>query len=90
MRRTPASRCRLRALVTLACVALAAATAGAAAAEGDAAAAGIQRSQIERWKGRFCTSTGCAEVPAAPWGMVAGFGAAVFASRWIARRQPAP
>jgi hypothetical protein len=87
MQRNLASRCRFLALFAVASVALAAATAGAAEPEEDAPAAAIQRSQIERWKGRPCTRIGCAGVPASFWSAAAGFGAAVLASGWIARRQ---
>jgi hypothetical protein len=49
-------------------------------------AAATRPSQAERWKGRFCTSTGCAGAPSSPWGMAAGFGTVVLAAGWIARR----
>jgi LPXTG-motif cell wall-anchored protein len=87
MQRNLASRCRFRALFAVASVALAAAAAGAAAPEEDAPTAAIQRSQIERSTGRPCTRIGCAGVSASFWSTAAGFGAAVLAAGWIARRR---
>jgi len=91
MGRNPVHRSPLRplaAIITVAWLALSAGAAGAAAPE-DAGATPTGRAQIERWKGRFCTPTGCAGTPASPWGAAAGFGAAILATGWIARRQPA-
>jgi len=92
MNRNSAHRCllgTLAAIVAATWLALAPATAVAAAPEGGAAAEATERSQLERWKGRFCTATRCAGTPASPWSAAAGFATAILATGWISRRQPA-
>ena len=51
-------------------------------------ASDTRREQVEAWRGRFCTPTGCAGTDESPWGSAAGFGVVVLATGWIARRQP--
>jgi len=51
-------------------------------------ASDTHREQVEAWRGRFCTPTGCAGADESPWGSAAGFGVVVLATGWIARRQP--
>jgi hypothetical protein len=94
MNRNFAHRCllgTLAAIVAAAWLALAPATAVAAAPEGGAetSLSATERSQLERWKGRFCTATSCAGAPASPWSAAAGFASAILATGWISRRQPA-
>jgi hypothetical protein len=78
MNRAPfrSPRRAIAALAALAWIALFAASSAAAAPP----------SQVERWKGRFCTATRCAGAPSSPWGTAAAFGAVVLAAGWIARR----
>jgi len=81
----------LAAVIAVSWLALAPAAAVAAAPEGGARASApaTEPSQLERWKGRFCTATRCAGAPASPWSAGAGFAAAILAAGWISRRQPA-
>jgi hypothetical protein len=72
-------RSPLRALATLAAVAWLALVAATSASA-------TLPSQAERWKGRFCTPTGCAGAASSPWGTAAGFGSVVLAAGWMARR----
>jgi hypothetical protein len=45
-------------------------------------------SELERWRGRFCTPAGCAGGREAPAPMAAGFAAAALLAVLAARRRP--
>jgi hypothetical protein len=63
----------------------AAAVAGAATPD-EVSPTTANASEIEQWKGRFCTATSCRNAPASPISAAASFGAAILAIRWMARR----
>ena len=69
-------------------VSLLALAAGHAEATPPANASSVrERSQMELWKGRYCTPTRCAGSQASPWTAAMGFGAAILTTRWVARRR---
>jgi len=50
-----------------------------------ASASELSPGQAQEWKGRYCTSPGCARPAAAPIAEAAGFGAAALGALWLAR-----
>lgn len=61
---------------------------GAASASSEVAnTEAMTRSEVQRWSGRWCPTTGCpAPSPARP-ADIAAFGCAIFGIAWLARRQ---
>ncbi|MGE4609504.1 MAG: hypothetical protein AAEJ52_22445, partial [Myxococcota bacterium] len=48
---------------------------------------GATTQQADDWRGRYCTATSCAGAPSRPGSAALGFGSAVLAAGWIARRR---
>jgi hypothetical protein len=71
----------------LACAALLLAPFASGAGEPDPAAPGaLIRAEAAAWRGRYCTLSSCAERSGSP-GSALGFGMAVLATGWAARRR---
>jgi hypothetical protein len=74
---------RIFAVITALCAALLAQVALA----DEPTAAGSQARPAARWRGQYCTPTGCTGAPSNPWSIAAGFGGAALAARWLGGRR---